>query len=83
MGKEFDLGTGRTALGDNHWVKSGGAKAKVYAVCCAADEHLIPSRVGFLGRTGSFSAGSFRVLLSWMRRRDRMIRALTNQGVGE
>jgi hypothetical protein len=50
MGKEFDLGTGRTALGDNHW--RGGAKAKMYGVCCPAGKHLISSRVGFLGRTG-------------------------------
>jgi len=45
MGKEFDLGTGtgtgRTALGDNHWMGSGGAKAKMYlyAVCLLSCRH--------------------------------------------
>jgi hypothetical protein len=28
MGKEFDLGTGRTAVGDNHWMGSGRRKSK-------------------------------------------------------
>jgi hypothetical protein len=80
MGKEFDLGTGRTALGDNHWVKSGGAKAKMYAVCWQALDIQLR---GISGSYKLFFGRKLQGLLSWMRRRDRMIRALTNQGVGE
>jgi hypothetical protein len=59
MRKEIRSWAGRTALGDNHWMGSAGAKAKMYVVrsllsCREALDNGYPAAWDFLGRTGSF-----------------------------
>jgi hypothetical protein len=78
MGKEFDLGAGRTALGDKWRRKSKNVRC---LLSCRQALDIQPR--GISGSYRLFFGRKLQGLVSWMRRKDRMIRALTNQGVGE